>query len=116
MFSEGIRSLHEAIGIYPQYGEAHFGLGYAYQYATPKPMYDSAAYYYKLAIKLTPRFVVAYNNLGVINEINGRINVASYWYNKAVEVNPNYQNAITNQVRLRNAGIDVRMLPDSLLK
>lgn len=116
LFAEGIRSLHEAIGIYPQYGEAHFGLGYAYQYAYPKPNFDSAMYYYKLSTKLTPRFVVAYNNIGVINELSGRVNQASYWYNKAVEVNPNYENALKNQARLRQQGIDVRMLPDSLLK
>ncbi|MFN8356755.1 MAG: tetratricopeptide repeat protein [Spirosomataceae bacterium] len=115
LFDEGVTNLKKSIGIYPMYGEAYFGLGYAYHNAL-KPNFDSAKYYYKLAIERTPRFVVSYNNLGVIYELSGRKDLASYWYNMAVRVNPNYENSQKNLTRLRAEGVDFPMLPDSILR
>jgi protein O-mannosyl-transferase len=115
LFNDGIRNLKRSIAIYPTYGEAHFGIGFAYQHAYPKPIYDSALYYYKKTTELTPRFVVSYNNIGVIYELTGRIQQASYWYNKAIEVNPNYVNAVNNRNRMLQAGINVTSLPDNLM-
>lgn len=116
LFEQGVRNLKQAVAIYPQYGEAYFGVGYAYQFAYPKPNYDSAAFYYRQCIRLTPRFVVAYNNLGNIYEYKGQPQIASYWYNKAVEVNPSYINALTNKNRMLQSGINTTYLPDSLAK
>ena len=113
MFNEGVTNLKKSIDIYPMYGEAYFGIGYAYQNAL-KPNFDSAKYYYRRAIERTPRFVVSYNNLGVIHELQGRKDIASYWYNLATQVNPSYENSQKNSQRLRAEGIDVRVLPDSL--
>lgn len=115
LFDIGVKSLKKSIEIYPNYGEAYFGLGFAFHHAYPTPQYDSAKYYYKQAIRITPRFVVAYNNLGVIYEIAGRQDLASYWYNMAVKVNPTYQNSVNNQQRLLKQGLNVQFLPDSVL-
>jgi tetratricopeptide (TPR) repeat protein len=115
LFKEGVENLHKAINIFPNYGEAYFGLGFAYHHGYPQPNLDSAKYYYRRAIATTPRFVVSYNNLGVIHEMMGRKDLASYWYNMAVRVNPNYQNSVNNQQRLLKEGINVQFLPDSVL-
>ena len=106
--------LKEATQIYPGFGEAFFSMAYVFQRITPNR--DSAVYYYKQTIRAANAYAPAYNNLGVIYQNEGKIQLASYYYNKSMEVNPAYQDGKNNHAALKKAtGLDVKFLPDSVL-
>lgn len=56
----------------------------------------SAEREYKAAIALAPRFFQAYNNLGLVYWGRGLENKAQACFNKALEINPNFQDAKNN--------------------
>lgn len=106
--------LKEATQIYPGFGEAFFSMAYVFQRITPNR--DSAVYYYKQTIRAANAYAPAYNNLGVIYQNEGKLQLASYYYNKSMEVNPAYQDGKNNHAALKKAtGLDVKFLPDSVL-
>ncbi len=106
--------LRESCVIYPNFGESYFSMAYVFQRITPNV--DSAKYYYKQTIKAASSYAPAYNNLGVIYQNEGKYPLASYYYNKSMEVNPAYQDGKNNYAALKKAtGLDVRFLPDSVL-
>ena len=106
--------LQESCRIYPNFGESYFSMAYVFQRITPNV--DSAKYYYKQTIKAASSYAPAYNNLGVIYQNEGKYPLASYYYNKSMEVNPAYQDGKNNYAALKKAtGIDVRFLPDSVI-
>ncbi|MFD2571650.1 tetratricopeptide repeat protein [Spirosoma soli] len=114
--------LQESTRIYPNFGEAYFSMAYVFQKITPNV--DSAKYYYKQTIRAASAYAPAYNNLGVIYQGEGlaqnnrqKLELASYYYNQSMIVNPAYQDGKNNHANLLKAtGLDVRMLPDSILK
>lgn len=106
--------LQESCRIYPNFGESYFSMAYVFQRITPNV--DSAKHYYKQTIKAASSYAPAYNNLGVIYQNEGKYQLASYYYNKSMEVNPAYQDGKNNYAALKNAtGLDVRFLPDSII-
>ena len=103
--------LHKAIEIDSEFGEAYCEIGYAYQGVYL--VNDSAIKYFKKAIETAPGLVTSYNNLGVIYQNTGRLKLASYYYNKALEVNPHYPDAIQHAADLKKqTGLDVHDLPE----
>lgn len=111
-FTEGVSELKRAIEIDTAFGEAYCEIGYAYQgvYLTP----DSAVKYFNRAIETAPALVTSYNNLGVLYQNLGRMELASYFYNRALEVNPHYPDAIQHAADLRKrTGLDVHVLPSA---
>ncbi|ARK11519.1 tetratricopeptide repeat protein [Fibrella sp. ES10-3-2-2] len=106
--------LQESCRIYPNFGESYFSMAYVFQRITPNV--DSAKYYYKQTIRAASSYAPAYNNLGVIYQNEGKYQLASYYYNKSMEVNPAYQDGKNNYAALKKAtGLDVRFLPDSVI-
>ena len=113
--------LQESTRIYPSFGEAYFSMAYVFQKITPNV--DSAKYYYKQTIRAANAYAPAYNNLGVIYQGEGfaqnnrqKLELASYYYNRSMVVNPAYVDGQNNHANLLKAtGIDVKMLPDSIL-
>ena len=113
--------LQESTRIYPSFGEAYFSMAYVFQKITPNV--DSAKYYYKQTIRAASAYAPAYNNLGVIYQGEGQIEnnrqkleLASYYYNRSMVVNPAYVDGQNNRANLlKNFGIDVNMLPDSIV-
>jgi tetratricopeptide (TPR) repeat protein len=113
--------LQESTRIYPNFGEAYFSMAYVFQKITPNV--DSAKYYYKQTMRAANAYAPAYNNLGVIYQGEGfaennrqKLELASYYYNKSMEVNPAYVDGQNNRANLLKAtGIDVKLLPDSIL-
>ncbi|QJW88408.1 tetratricopeptide repeat protein [Spirosoma taeanense] len=113
--------LQESTRIYPNFGEAYFSMAYVFQKITPNV--DSAKYYYKQTIRAANAYAPAYNNLGVIYQTEGfaqndrrKLELASYYYNKSMVVNPAYVDGQNNRANLMKAtGIDVNILPDSVL-
>lgn len=107
--------LQESCKIYPNFGESYFSMAYVFQRITPNV--DSAKYYYKQTIRAASSYAPAYNNLGVIYQNEGKYQLASYYYNKSMEVNPAYQDGKNNYAALKKAtGLDVRFLPDSVIR
>ena len=113
LFHEGVKSLYVAVGIHPKFGEAWCTLGIAYQ--AVKIINDSAIYFYKRAIESSPGYAISYGNLGILYQSLRNYELASYYYNKAVQVNPEFIDARKNGDALRKAtGLDVHVLPGSL--
>ena len=114
--------LQESTRIYPGFGEAYFSMAYVFQKITPNV--DSAKYYYKQTMRAASAYAPAYNNLGVIYQSEGfaennrqKLELASYYYNQSMLVNPAYEDGRNNHAKLLKAtGIDVKMLPDSIVK
>lgn len=114
--------LQESTRIYQNFGEAYFSMAYVFQKITPNV--DSAKYYYKQTIRAASAYAPAYNNLGVIYQGEGfaennrqKLELASYYYNQSMIVNPAYVDGQNNRASLLKAtGLDVRMMPDSILK
>ncbi len=114
--------------IYPSFGEAYFSMAYVFQKITPNS--DSAKYYYKQTMRAAPSYAPAYNNLGVIYQNEGVVlqnqgkqqdasdhyKLASYYYNKSIQVNPAYPDGPNNHANLKKQlNLDVTYLPDTLL-
>jgi hypothetical protein len=113
--------LQESTQIYPNFGEAYFSMAYVFQKITPNV--DSAKYYYKQTIRAANAYAPAYNNIGVIYQGEGqaennrqKLELASYYYNRSMVVNPAYVDGQNNRASLLKAyGIDVKILPDSVV-
>ena len=113
--------LQESTRIYPNFGEAYFSMAYVFQKITPNV--DSAKYYYKQTIRAANAYAPAYNNLGVIYQGEGfaennpqKLQLASYYYNRSMVVNPAYVDGQNNRAALMKATkIDVQVLPDSII-
>lgn len=112
-FNKGAAQLKEALRINPHFGDAFFKLGVAYQ--TVNVNNDSAIYYYTRAIQEAPGYAISYNNMGILYEGLGKQELASYYYNKAVEVNPFFPDGKRNsETHKKRTGLDVRLFPTSL--
>ncbi|WP_254448651.1 tetratricopeptide repeat protein [Spirosoma rhododendri] len=113
--------LQESTRIYPSFGEAYFSMAYVFQKIIPNV--DSAKYYYKQTIRAANAYAPAYNNLGVIYQTEGfsnndrrKLELASYYYNRSMVVNPAYVDGQNNRNNLMKAtGINVQALPDSII-
>ena len=111
-FKLGTEQLKTALRINPHFGDALFKLGVAYQ--TVKVNNDSAIFYYTRAIQEAPGYAISYNNMGILYEGLGKQELASYYYNKAVEANPYFPDGLRNRDNHRKVyGLDVRMFPTS---
>ena len=111
-FNKGTAQLKEALRIYPHFGDAFFKLGVAYQ--TININNDSAIYYYTKAIQEAPGYALSYNNLGILYEGINKQEIASYYYNKAVDVNPYFPDGVRNRDMHREKyGLDIRIFPSS---
>ncbi len=111
-FEKGTRQMKEALRINPRFGDAFFKLGVAYQ--TVRINNDSAIYYYTRAIQEAPGYAISYNNMGILYEGLGKHELASYYYNKAVDVNPYFPDGVRNrESHQKKTGLDVRIFPTS---
>lgn len=111
-FNKGTGQIKEALRINPRFGDAYFKLGVAYQ--TVRPNNDSAIFYYTRAIQEAPGYAISYNNMGILYEGLGKHQLASYYYNKAVDVNNKFSEGVRNRDNHRKkTGLDVRMFPTS---
>jgi len=109
-FVRGVTELRKAYQIDTNFGEAYCEIGYAYQGVYPNN--DSAERYFKKAIETAPALVTSYNNLGVLYQNTGRLKLASYYYNKAMEVNPQYPDSRKHAADLKKfSGLDVHVFP-----
>jgi protein O-mannosyl-transferase len=114
--SNGLTALHQAVSILPGSGDALYWIGFAYEIrASAHPdikTIDSAMYYYKYSVERAPDQYMSYYHLANLYEWIGRFDVASYFYNRAFEINPEYL-PVSEKVREMKVkrGLDVRTNP-----
>ncbi len=102
--------LNKAITINPRFGEALGDLGRFYNEIKFIP--DSAIYYYKMCIRSTPGAAITYSNLGLVYLDIQKYELASYYFNRAIEINPTFQDAKQHAADLKAAsGLDVHIYP-----
>ena len=116
MVNEGMSGIRRALTIYPGFGDALFRYGYAYEvkltYKLESRYIDSTIYYFNKAIEQAPTLSDAYRHLGIIYEWLGKFDVASFYYNKAFEINPLSMEAKQKADELRaTKGLDVKENP-----
>ena len=89
--------------------EAYFGIGYAYQRFGGSV--DSTIIYCKLSIYESSIFYKPYKILGTAYESIDKQRLASYYYNKAVELNPYDVEAVGNlKTHIKNTGLNIKDL------
>lgn len=109
-FDKGIAQLREAVRINARHGEALFKMGVAWQ--TVNVNLDSAIHYYNLALRENPQLAIAYCNLGLAYEAMNKQKLASYFYNKALEADPNLPEAKQyGSDHKQKTGLDVKQFP-----
>jgi protein O-mannosyl-transferase len=112
----GMTSIRNALRIFPSFGDAYFRYAYGFEvkmsYQQDMKNVDSAIWYFSKATELVPALSDSYRHLGIIYEWLQRFDVASYYYNKAFEINPTSLEAKAKADELRvTRGLDVRKNP-----
>jgi tetratricopeptide (TPR) repeat protein len=109
---EGVAHLNTAIQIYPGLSEAYYQKGQAYYKVAGNT--DSAIVLYNRAIMENSRYPFSYFGLAEIYENTGKQALASYYFNKAVEANPNFTQMVQLRERHRKkTGLDVKEFPSA---
>jgi tetratricopeptide (TPR) repeat protein len=116
MYREAVETFKKAVKVHPNFAEAHYNLGVAYEKIGK---YEDAIEACKKVIRITPNYAMAYNHLGVVYT-----RLRMYWeaveaHKQAVRINPDYANAYYNlgNTYLRFLGmhreaVEVRIKPD----
>jgi tetratricopeptide (TPR) repeat protein len=71
------------------YYDAYFQIGYLKQFSEED--LDSALFYYSKVVKIEPRHVESYHNIGLIYEERKDITNALFSYAKALKNNPDFE-------------------------
>jgi tetratricopeptide (TPR) repeat protein len=61
---------------------------------------DAAQRHFELAVRITPGFVAAWNNLGVLNMRKGLLSESEHAYARVLDKNPRHAPALSNLVKL----------------
>jgi len=93
MDRESIAELKKSLDIYPEYSEAYIEIGRIYDRSH---RWDSAEYYDKKAVTLSPGNFTANNNLGNTYLSTGKYQQAIVFFRKSIELNPNFKYAYYN--------------------
>ena len=95
---KAVETYEKLITIAPDYKEAYYNLGYINLVYTND--FDVAVNFFSKAISLDPKYADAYFNRGYAYELAGDEIKARADYQKALELVPNYERAITGLNRL----------------
>lgn len=107
---EGIGSLQFALTVNPHLPDAYYQIGQAYHKILVNQ--DSAVFYYNRAILENSRYPYSYLGLGTLSQESGKEQLASYYYNKAVEMNPFLKEAVVlHEKHKQETGLDVKEFP-----
>jgi len=116
LVNAGMTAIRKALVIHPGFGDAMFRYAYGYEvkltYKPEQRYVDSAVYFFNKSIEYAPALADAYRHLGLIYEWLQRYDVASYYYNRAFQVNPQLLSAKQKADELRaTRGLDVKVNP-----
>lgn len=93
IIDEGMGYLRVALGVYPDYDDAHAAIGDAFFKIGQN---DSAEVHDKRALALNPKFVIAMNNLAGVYFVRGQYDTAIAYCRKSIERSPDFVNAYAN--------------------
>lgn len=96
--SKAVETYEKLLTIDPDYKEAYYNLGYVNLVYIND--FEASVNYFSKAISLDPRYTDAYFNRGYAHELAGDEVKARADYQKALELIPNYERAITGLNRL----------------
>ncbi|WXG41901.1 MAG: tetratricopeptide repeat protein [Candidatus Freyarchaeum deiterrae] len=108
LLDEAIREYKEAIGINPDYADAHNNLGNALK---DKGLLDEAISEYTEALKINPDYADTHSNLGVALRGKGMLDEAIQEYREALRIKPTLTEAHSN---LGNALTEQGLLDDAI--
>jgi len=95
---EAERDFLKALELKPNWGDAFYCLGICYQ---DQGKTEKAMDYFKLAVKDTDNELLfkdkAYNNIGILYNHQKKYNESVLYFDKAIELNPNYSLAYINR-------------------
>lgn len=111
-FRQAIEHLNRAIQINPKLPDAYFQLGQAYRKLAVN--FDSAVVYYNKAMLVNTQYANSYLGLATLYDAAGKQELASYYYNKTVQINPSYMEAVAlRQKHVTRTGMNVKEFPAS---
>ncbi|MFW5975055.1 MAG: tetratricopeptide repeat protein, partial [Bacteroidota bacterium] len=97
-YDKAVSAYQNIISVNPDYPHSYYNIGYiALVYQDD---YDKAIEYMQKAIDAQPAFYRAYYNLGYAYELKGNYQKAREAYKKALEIMPNFENAVEGMNRL----------------
>ncbi|MCK9424161.1 MAG: tetratricopeptide repeat protein [Bacteroidales bacterium] len=116
LITSGMSAIKKALIIHPSFGDAMFRYAYGYEvkltYKPESRYVDSTIYFFNKAIEFAPTLADAYRHLGIIYEWQQRFDVASYYYNRAFQINPQLMSAKQKADELKTTrGLDVKVNP-----
>lgn len=95
---EAEKDFLKALELKPNWGDAFYCLGISYQ---DQGKTEKAMDYFKLAVKDTDNQLLfkdkAYNNIGILYNRQKKYNESVLYFDKAIELNPNYSLAYINR-------------------
>ncbi|NNM15057.1 MAG: tetratricopeptide repeat protein, partial [Bacteroidia bacterium] len=92
-WNTAVEEFKKCVEIHPQYFEAYFGLGEAYN---KKGDYAKAVEYYQKVLEIKPTYRSGLNNLGNAYLRAGNMDKAIETFNKAISLHPDYPEAYNN--------------------
>ena len=109
-YNKSINQFRISLSIYHENPEANYGI--ASVYVNESQHLDSAVMYCKLSIAQSPNYPKSYACLALAYEGLDKQALASYNYNKAVELNPYDEDVIEKRAKHRqNTGLDIKVPP-----
>jgi tetratricopeptide (TPR) repeat protein len=90
---EAIASFNKALSLKPDYAEAYYNMGLAFQ---DQGKLEEAIGSYNKALSLKPDYAEAYNTTGNALQDQGKLEEAIASYNKALSLKPDYAEAYNN--------------------
>ena len=93
LWKKEVAEYKEALRIDPNFAEAHFNLGVAYQ---EKGKLKEAIAEYQKTLEIYPNYLEAHNNLGILYFRKGLLDQALPEYQKTVEIKPDYAKGYYN--------------------
>lgn len=102
MYNEAIKAYNDIITIDPAFKMSYYNLGYIH--LAYLGVYQEAVKYFTRAIEADPSYFQAYYNRGYARELMGDVMNARSDYERALEIRPNYNPAISGLNRLDQLG------------
>lgn len=110
LLDTSIYLFRNAMAINPRFSEAYGEMGRAWH--DIRFNQDSAIKYYKASIIISPGAFNAYSNLGLVYLRLGKLKLASYYFNKSFQINPNFTIARDHVEEIKRVtGLDVLTYP-----
>lgn len=105
---EALLHFNEALRINPEHADAHYNLGLLMieqgkiETATTHLVKALTMLHFKDAQKINPGYAKVYNKIGIILYKNGKLKEAGIFFSKAIQINPDYLEAVENLEMLKN--------------